>query len=223
MSNRAYLTVTDHERIYPAFGDLAFNPKQNVALACDGCVPLLWLALFSAGDLRSHTFMLEGQSIEAVAPLAERLTALARLRSRATFLNGLFEEQGGVQAFLDLLGQHLEQTGGKFISIELEEIEALHANFDIADVLKVALTRLDAEDPACLDLLIPLSTVLEDRPFLPPASAARSGEPEDLWNVYRLIGSGWLLPTPWDHVDPQLELRHTLNASRPRDAFATRI
>lgn len=223
MSNRSYLTVGDHERIYPAFGDLPFNPMQNVALACDGCVPLLWLALFTAEDLRAHTFELQGQKIEAVAPVGPRTPAVARLRARAPFLNEQFKEQGGVQEFIELLARHLESVAGSFVSIELEEIEALNAEYDIADVLKVALQRLDAEDSSCLDLLIPLSTVLEDRSFLPPERAAQSGQREDLWNVYRLIGGGWLLPTPWDQIDERIDLSRMLNASRPRDAFATRI
>src|SRR5204863_3027230 len=70
MSNRAYLTCCDHQRIYPAFGDLSFEPQRDVVLACDGCVPLLWLALFAASDLQTHTFTLRGQDVSAVAPLA---------------------------------------------------------------------------------------------------------------------------------------------------------
>jgi hypothetical protein len=58
-----------------------------------------------------------------------------------------------------------------------------------------------------------------NRPFLPPKEAAQSGAAEDSWNVYQLIGGGWLLPTPWDDFDPQAELQRTLNASRQRDAF----
>jgi hypothetical protein len=36
---------------YPWFGDLDFDPQREVGLACDGCVPLLWMCLFSVADL----------------------------------------------------------------------------------------------------------------------------------------------------------------------------
>ena len=56
MSNRAYLTVTPWARIYPSFGDLAYQADAHTALASAGCVPLTWLALFSSADLTSQTF-----------------------------------------------------------------------------------------------------------------------------------------------------------------------
>jgi len=223
MSNRAYLTCCDHERIYPAFGDLPFEAKRDVALACDGCVPLLWLGLFAASDLRTHTFTLRGQTLTATAPLAERKTAIARLRARERFISSEFVPNGGVSALLGPLVQHLEAQSGEFLSIELEEIEALQAEYDIPAVLTKVLQLLDAEDPACMNLLVPLSTVIESRPFLAPEKAAASGVRQDLANVYRMIGGGWLAPTPWDSIDDQLDVRNLLNASRPRDAFALRL
>jgi len=213
--------VCDHDRIYPWFGDLPFDPTREVALACDECIPLLWMCLFSAADLRPHRFTLEGHSLEAFAPLAEREAAVARLRARTPKLNEWFSDQGGIDAFVDLLAAHLDAQPGKLVSMELEEIEALHGEFDMIDVVRVALTKLDAEDESCLRILVPLSTMLKRR-FLPPKEAARSEEREDHWNVYRLIGGGWLLPTPWDDMDPRADLRRTLNASRRRDPFATR-
>lgn len=215
--------MCDHQRIYPWFGDLSFEPQRDVGLACDGCVPLLWMCLFSAADLQTHDFTLRGHALKAVAPLAERTHAIALLRARKPLLSGWFEQNGGLDAFVDLLAAHLEAQPGRFVSVELEEIEALNDEYDIADVVRTALQRLDDEDETCLDLLAPLSTVLEDRPFLAPKQAAQSGAREDSWNVYRLIGGGWLLPTPWDDIDPQAELRRTLNASRRRDAFDLRV
>lgn len=223
MSNRAYLTVCDHDRIYPWFGDLNFDPQREVGLACDGCVPLLWMCLFSVADLQTCDFTLRGHAVKAVAPLAGRTEALTRLRARTALLSGWFEKNGGLEAFVDLLAVHLEAQPGRFVTIEWEEIEALNSKYDMADVMRTALQRLEDEDEACLDLLVPLSTVLENRPFLPPKEAAQSGAAEDSWNVYRLIGGGWLLPTPWDDFDPQAELHRTLNASRRRDAFELRV
>ena len=202
---------------------MAFDPQRDVGLACDGCVPLLWMCLFSVADLYTHDFTLRGHTLTAVAPLAERKQAIARLRARKPLLSAWFRENGGLDAFVDLLAAHLEAQAGRFVSIELEEIEALNDEYDISDVVRTALQRLEDEDETCLDLLAPLSTVLEDRPFLAPQQAARSGAREDSWNVYRLIGGGWLLPTPWDAIDPQVTLRRQLNASRRRDAFDLRV
>jgi hypothetical protein len=219
MSNRAYLTACEHERIYPWFGDLAFDRDREVLLACDGCVPLLWMCLFAESDLRAHAFTVRGHTLDKVAPLAERVTAIARLRARKPLLSAWFTRNGGLDAFVDLLATHLEAQPGKFVSIELDEIEALNAEYDMVDVVRTALERLDAEQETCLDLLVPLSTLLEDRPFLPPGEVARSGAREDTWNVFRLIGGGWVLETPWDDLDPDAELRRTLNRSRRRDAL----
>jgi hypothetical protein len=64
-------------------------------------------------------------------------------------------------------------------------------------------------------------------PFLLAAEVAfvrrRGRAREDRWNVFRLIGGAWRMPTSWEAWDPQLELRLKLNASRRRDPFATRV
>jgi hypothetical protein len=181
------------------------------------------MCAFAVSDLQRRTFELRGQEVKAVAPLAERTVALERLESRRTLLNGWFAKNGGLDSYFDAFAQHLRALPGRHLSIELEEIEALHAQFDMPDILTQALARLDAGEETCLDLLIPLSTVLEDRKFLPLDRVAASDAREDRWNVYRLIGGGWLLPTPWDSLDEQLELTRKLNAARQRGAFELRI
>lgn len=223
MSNRAYLTACDHDRIYPWFGDLEFDPARDVALACDGCIPLLWMCSFSASDLKRRSFEVHGHEVSATAPLAERVVAIQRLESRRPLLNRWFERNGGLDPHVDAFARHLRELPGRHLSIELEEIEALHGQYDVPDILRLSLERLDAGDESCLDLLIPLSTVLENRAFPPLGSVGPSSDQEDRWNVYRLLGGSWLQGTPWDHVDEDPELTRTLNARRPRAPFELRL
>jgi hypothetical protein len=221
MSNRAYLTATDHERIYPSFGDLPFDAEHGFALACDGCVPLLWIALFSAEDLRSHRFRLgkSAKPLDAVAPLCARERAIGRLTERGAFLDELFEENGGLGVFTQALSRELGRVGGKFVSIEYEEIAALGEPAEFDAQVRDTLVKLDARDASCKAGLLELSTVIDDRPFAAPEAAANSDEREDRWNVFRILGGGWIRPVEWDGVSPNAELQRTMARSRRRDAF----
>ncbi|MBL8622886.1 MAG: hypothetical protein JNK64_16335 [Myxococcales bacterium] len=198
MSNRAYLTVTPWARIYPSFGDLAYQADAHTALASAGCVPLTWLALFSSADLTSQTFPRK-PPVTVEAPLAPTADAVARLRARRAWLQALFTDRGPIGYHIDLLLAHLATYDGAWISIELEEIAALHR--DAAawhQQLRAALTALDREDAdAARPLLAEISTVMLDRRFVTLADAPAATR-EEQWNFFRLLGEGWARAAAWD-------------------------
>ena len=220
MGNRAYLTCADVDHVYPCLG-ASYDPKRHTVVACDGCVPLVWLVGFGAADLRTEIlrFAEPKRELRATAPLCRREAFVRTVERRRAFLNGVFRDNGGLDVAMDALLAHLARFPGTFVSIEYEEVAALHSPeaFDVfvADVLR----QLDAEDPACRAGLVALSTVVADRPFLAFEQAAASEAEQDRWNVFRLLGSEWLVPTAWDFVAENRALYATINQNRLRDAF----
>ncbi|MBE7452660.1 MAG: hypothetical protein HS111_28420 [Kofleriaceae bacterium] len=196
MSNRAYLTVTPWQRIYPSFGDLAFEPAQHTALSSAGCVPLTWLALFSAGDLASHAF--PGHPDPFSAPLAPTAAATARLRERRDWLAELYADRGPLAGHIDLLLAHLAPMDGAWISIELEEIAALQPEPAAWQrTLGEVLAALDRRDPEVRGPLAELATVMLDERFVALEEASTATRREQ-WNFFRLLGEGWARPAAWD-------------------------
>lgn len=202
MSNRAYLTVTPWERIYPSAGDLAFSPETHTALASAGCVPLVWVAAFSEADLREHTFPAAPPHRPAEltfrAPLSPTAAALERLAARADWLASLYADRGPLGYHVELFLRHLRSYDGAWLSIELEEIAALARDpqaFD--DELRACLSLLDRRDAALRERLASFSTVLMDQRFV-SLDDAPTATREEQWNFFRLLGEGWAKPTPWD-------------------------
>jgi hypothetical protein len=201
MSNRCYLTITPYERIYPSAGDLAFELEQHTALASAGCVPLLWLAAFSASDLCTQTVPPARGRSEALtleAPLAKRSDALARLEERRSWLVGLYADRGDLTHHLDLLLEHLRTYDGMWISIELEEIAVLHRDPAAWYAeLRRCLELLDRRDDSVRAPLAALSTVMLDERIVALGAASKATRKEQ-WNFFRVLGEGWGRPSPWD-------------------------
>lgn len=198
VSNRAYLTVTPWERIYPSFGDLAFEPAAHTALASAGCVPLTWLALFAAGDLTTHTFD-RTPPLTVEAPLARAAVARERLRARRGALEAWFVDRGPIGYHVDLLLAHLAGYDGAWISIELDEIAGLARDRAAWFAqLRAALAALDrADGAAARPLLAEVSTVMLDQRFVMLADAPTATR-EERWNFFRLLGEGWARAAAWD-------------------------
>ena len=127
MSDKSFLCCTNHQRIYPTKG-LEYEAK-DILLISAGCVPLLWLALFSESDLETHTFDIdndgEPSQLTVRAPLAKRRDAIDQLRSRAGFVDKMFKDNGGVAHHTELLLAHLEAAPHEWLTIEWDEIEFL--------------------------------------------------------------------------------------------------
>jgi len=226
MNNSSFLSCTDHDRIYPGLGDLEFDVARDQALRSSGCIPLLWLALYSENDLRTATLRVppsdtptillseqpngqvssaeldfppgESSTTTATAPLVERELGLVRLKAREAFFEDLFADNGGLANHFLLFREHLARYGKRYLALDCQEVSWLYAEKGFEELLLAALSGLDRLDPACKIPLVTLSTVL-DRPFVPAAILdPDSHEPEDRFNLFRLLGENVSTGTPWD-------------------------
>ncbi|MEV7225476.1 hypothetical protein AB0M79_00440 [Polymorphospora sp. NPDC051019] len=205
MSNRSYLCVSTYPSIYPAFAKSDYDPKLNTVAADVNCVPLLWLAMFRAADLRTETFeVTEGRHTEkvvATAPVAPVERALTQLDAAVPVLERLFGEP--LAAYAALLGAGVRAGEGDHVTIELEEIAVLEGDEEgYYDKLRLALASLDRPGDATADRdrLADLAQLGPARPF-PPARLLlddMDATDDDYRNHCRLIGASYLRPVPWE-------------------------
>lgn len=126
MPNRAYLSTSDVETIYPSAADEDMNAEQQLICTSVGCIPLLWLALFREGDLIRKTFEIDGGKIAAFAPITSRVQALVRLNEAVPYLEKVLPWLGNLQEHAAMLQKAIAVVPYTFISIELEEIAGLY-------------------------------------------------------------------------------------------------
>lgn len=199
MSNRCYLVGTDAPTIYPSFVNKPFEPEKDTYLASAGCVPLAWLLLFRPGDLVTAAFEPEGEKIEVTAPIVRKEKAIANLSEARAWVDPLFVANGGLGYHLDLFVEHLAGSDHQHLTMEIEEIEALHDDGEVLGHLRACLTALEARDPRVKEELVWLSTVLVERRFVTLEDAQEGrAEKEDQWNFFRLLGEGWEREAAWD-------------------------
>jgi hypothetical protein len=199
VANWAYLTVSDEPRIYPGFQNPSFDPDESWVLCSAGCVPLLWLPLFSEQNLVSMEFSDKDGPIPALAPVTTLADGLRRLDELSPFMSELFRENGGVAHHVGLFSQYMAAQRGRHVTIQIDEIECLHGEGAFRDTLRLALRGLDTRDPEVLDSLAQLSTVMLDRRFVTLADArAGTYAPEDAQNFFRILGEGYTRQAPWE-------------------------
>jgi hypothetical protein len=227
MPNSSYLCTTDAESLYPSTTVADFEPSTHV-VACDArCVPLLWLALFRAADIRTQTIVIEAdpdavfyefdeatgdfvetdeededEVVEAVAPLVAKERALAQLDAAVPALNRLFEAEGPLDGHAAMLRQAVAAAPGKFITIELDEIDGLWEEGTFQPALRAALSDMDASaDPVAERAnLVEIAQLRAGRAF-PPARFlldGRDAADDDLWNFVRLLGTAFSAEVPWE-------------------------
>ena len=199
MSNRCYLVGTNAPTIYPSFVNKPFEPEKDTYLASAGCIPLAWLLMFRPSDLVTATFEPEGEKIEVTAPIVRKAQAVDNLAAARSWVDPLFAANGGLGYHLDLFVEHLAGSDHQHITMEIEEIQALHRDGEVLDHLRACLAALEARDPSVKDELLWLSTVLAERRFVTLADAEEGrAEQEDRWNFFRLLGEGWGREAAWD-------------------------
>ncbi|WP_416970890.1 hypothetical protein [Streptomyces sp. 4F14] len=135
MSNSSYLCVSDRPVLYPSSQDPDFVPRTGVVATDAQAVPLLWLALFRAGDLVTKVFTFdedddddevdEDDVIEATAPLAPKDRALAQLAAALPALARLFPGAPDLAGHAALLREAVERAPGAYVTVELDEIAGL--------------------------------------------------------------------------------------------------
>ncbi|MDN3241563.1 hypothetical protein [Glycomyces tritici] len=227
MPNSSYLCTADRDSLYPSTTVAGFAPDTGVVAYDARCVPLLWLALFRPADIRTQTIVIEadpdayvaewdpktgdfvevpggkeGDVVEAVAPLVAKDRALTQLDAALPALNRLFAAEGPLDDHAAMLRQAVATAPGRFITIELDEIEGLWEEGTFQPAVRRALTGMEeVRDPDAERAdLIEIAQLRAGRPF--PAARMLLGEHEpvddDYWNLSRLLGTCFSAAVPWE-------------------------
>lgn len=234
MPNSSYLCTADRETLYPSTTVEGFAAATDVVAYDVRCVPLLWLALFRPADLRTQTIVIEAdpdavyaefdeatgefvevedheeedEVVEAVAPLVGKDRALAQLDAALPVLNRLFEPEGPLDDHAAMLRHAVAAAPGRFITIELDEIEGLWEEGTFQPAVRAALACFDGSTDAESERanLIEIAQLRAGRPFPPARLLLADHEPvdDDYWNLSRLFGASFSAPVPWE---PGLESR----------------
>ncbi len=214
MANWAYLNRCDSDQIYPMFEDNRYDRAKHTLIAAAGGLPLMWWFLLAPEDLKTKVFTVEvperaltldeqldekkvrmkKEEFEETAPLALATTALARLHDRKEMMNEWYRANGGLDHHFNFFTTHLSAHEGKYLSIDWEEVKAIHRGF-MVDAKKI-LQLIVAKDAAAKPMLARLSTIMEDRKFLPRQKLKDYNE--DWWNYARIMGESYILKTPWN-------------------------
>jgi len=126
MSNRAFLTSSNVDTIYPSFADPDYDAPNHTIASDVEFLPLFWLALFRESDLRQTTFDVHGTQVSAFAPVCGKMKALEQFDAAVPYLESILPELGKLKDYARLFHQAVAATPQKFISIELEEIANLY-------------------------------------------------------------------------------------------------
>lgn len=199
---RCYLVSLDEPEIYPSFRGQSFEPILGSA----GCIPLLWLCLFSPEDFKSTELSFEDEegvveeTVQTEAPVAGKATCLERLAQRRSLLGGLFASNGGLDHHIELFSTHLAQLSGRYLSVEWVELDEEfeeEGGAPLGQRVRDLLAALESGGEVVRDELASLSTVVLERRFL-SLGEAQASDPQDAHNYFRIMGEGWSQPSPWD-------------------------
>lgn len=200
MANRAYLSTTNRDTIFPGVADPDFDSELQTVAQSGNCVPILWLGLFRPEDMRSQEFEVQGEVITGVGPVATIASALRRLQECQKWLEEMFG--GGLSEYCDMLSDAVSSTGLKYVTMELEEIACMVDPERFYDDVRGALRALSGEEsiPFGREKLIRLSGIAPDA-VIPPARLLLDAGPitDDQIEIHaRLIGAKWLRKVPWE-------------------------
>lgn len=226
MSNNSYLVFVDEPSLYPSSQVATFSPEADGVAFDVYAIPLLWLALFRPGDIVEQSIHVDAdpdavvtvwdpvtgerreeaeqdEDFDVSAPLVDISIALAQLAAATPRLSHLFDTD--LQPHAVLLAQAIESGERKFITIELDEIEALWEPDTFWPTLTAALASFDVpgDDAQDRQRFVELSS-LRAAPI--PAADVLFGsiEPpaDEQWNFARALGVGFIRPVPWEPTYP---------------------
>lgn len=210
MSNRSYLASSDQDTLYPAFAQSGYDASLQTIANDVGAVPLLWIALYRPGDLRSQTFEVQGQQFTVEAPICERTTAIRQLEAVLPALNALFEAEGPLDGYVDFMRQALHAAPYRFVTIEMQEIGWLwNPEAEFYETFRRTLHALAGPaDSGAKRLFLELAQLREGQRWPSPRMYLDQlpYTADEQWNFTRLLGagacgSGLGRPVPWESED----------------------
>ena len=203
MPNRCYLSSSEHCGVYPSFSAPDFDVKNQWIVCGAGCLPLVWIPMFSTSDLVTETFTKDGKTFDETAPLVERTTGIERLLSRRDLLNAIFKKNGGLDHHIDTFTDHLKSLKSSYVTVELQEIAWLYNDGEFQELLRNCLAGLESRNTKVGKKLVQLSTVMlgnivRRRQFITLSDAEKGAyEQEDMWNYFRIMGESYIRDVPW--------------------------
>lgn len=219
MPSRCYLATSDLETIYPSFVQDNYDPTIQTICTDIDSIPLAWMALFRAGDIRRETFDVEDTKVVVEAPVVERLQALRQLDAALPYFKKIFEDEGQLDGFFAQLRKAIEAVPAKYITLEMQEIALMFDDDqwfydEFRQALKSIGTKGNEEDH---ERFLGITQIRDGVPF-PSATMYLDGKefgPEDQWNFTRIIGAGkfgsfgWGREVPWETKDANYSFAYT--------------
>lgn len=238
MSNSAYLTCCDEERIYPSFENENFDAQQHTLATCNYSVPLLWIALFRSGDIREQVFVMgddeeedveevnlgpasqfgfgeesesdlndededDSGTIHAWAPLTTREQAMANLQAAVPRLNDALRAWVAIDKHAALMQTLLAGSTGKYVSIELEEIDCMMEPGELRASMERIMDWLAGSPVPTSEIIREFFEVVPQfqNAAFPPARSWADGpnlSREEAINLANLLGVSHFRPVPWE-------------------------
>jgi len=227
MPKTSYLCSTNRRATYPREEDPTFSLQTDLIANGARCVPLLWLAMFRSADIVRRTVVTRTEptlfielstwqqkirepqniEIETEAPITSVGRAIEQIEAAIPYFNAMFQEEGRLDDYAELLIQALRFVTKKFVTIDLEEIAGLVGDECFWGSIRAALEHIGSPPTrAAKERLIDIAGFENLRRF-PPANLAlddRRDAPFDDWgNHWRVLGqgvreSGFGRAVPWE-------------------------
>lgn len=199
MSNASYLVCSDFPRTYPSAQFATFDAEKHTIACGVECVPLLWLTLFRAEDLRTDKIKdADGNVIQEPAPVVARTKALRRLEETTELIDAACaKKHGSIESHRDALLKALSKYRGKYLTIELQEIAYLASKpAKYYEQFAAALESLAGGAPAEMRKRLFKIAELD----LSVSFELNGNTSKSELVLGRLLGASHLNPVPWESV-----------------------
>jgi hypothetical protein len=194
VANWSYLCATNRKVIYPSYGGRPYEARKQTIASETYCIPLLWLALFRPADLVQRTFVQDGQTLVAEAPLCARKRAIGQLDAAVPYLEELFSDCGALDEFSALFRNALAPLRYRYLTIELEEIACMaRSRQEFFNTLRAALAGIGVDfSTRARERFVYLAQLFKLQRFPPPRlmlDKIKGSDDDDVLHG-RILGSG---------------------------------
>jgi hypothetical protein len=216
MSNHAFLRVGSESDFARPQGE----PSAPVIASCANGIPLLWLAMFSADELKANVRDTDNEDEAFIGCLTPVVTAITRLNTQHQRLSGLFDCSPSFAGHSDMLAEVLKARPEPLVQADFTEVGMMIDAEKFVAELPIflrwiatgewdrnyrathqnLLQKMFAPKPGPT-AFVRVNCNLNRKTAIPDANTIRkfSGlSPPDVLTVNYLMGTGWDEDLPWE-------------------------